>query len=116
MISNIAKRRAIRDFDKLNRAFQKQVLKSFPDGFSPDYITYLNIQGKTTPVIPFETEDTFYLFRLSTTRPMVRKKKPGAVEACLPEDDIDNDSYSVSSDEDPVSYDSVYDDFDQDED
>ncbi len=115
MITTIAKKRVIRDFDRLDRSFQKQVLKSFPDGFSTDYITYLSIQGKTTPTIPFETDDTFYLLRLSNTRPTVRKKKNSEVESYLPEDDID-DTYSMSTDDEPVSYDSGYDDYDQDED
>ena len=116
MITTVVKKRVIRDFDKLDRSFQKQVLKSFPEGFSTDYITYLSIQGKTTPAIPFETEDTFYLLRLSTTRPTVRKKKPSELESYLPEDDMDDANYSMSSDEDPVSNDSGYDDLDQDED
>jgi len=116
MITTVTKKRVIRDFDKLDRSFQKQVLKSFPDGFDADFITYLNIQGKTTPAIQFETDDTFYLLRLSSTRPTVRKKKPSSTETYLPEDDMEDTNYAMAEDGEPADYDSGYQDYEQDED
>jgi|GEM_PF-822545 len=75
MISTITKKRVIRDFDKLGKSFRKKVMKNFPDGFNSDSITYLSIQGKTVAAVPFETEDTYYLLRLPSQTPQVRKKK-----------------------------------------
>ncbi len=118
MITTLAKKRVIRDFDKLERSFQKQVLKSFPEGVGRDAITYLTIQGKTVRAIPFETEDTYYLLRLNTAVPSIRKRKAPVTEEYLPleDDDVRNSNTSSTDDEEPIDYGSDFQSYEQDED
>lgn len=116
MVTTVTKKRVIRDFDKLGKSFRKKVLKSFPNGFNRDSITYLSVQGKTVAAIPFETEDTFYLLRLPSATPTVRKTKTR-----FKEDDYDSwddtetkvESYEKDDDDESIDDDYSYNDFDK---
>ena len=117
MITTLTKKRVIRDFDKLDKSFRKKVLKSFPNGVT-EAITYLSVQGKTVAAIPFETEDTYYLFRLSTLGSVTRSRRPDYKDDYLPADEVDekDNDYSMSSDDQPIDYDTQFTDYDQEED
>lgn len=74
-MNTLTKKRIIRDFDKLDGNLQKQVLGSYPYGLSQESMSFININGKTVPTISFETDDTFYLLRLPSSKPIIRIKK-----------------------------------------
>lgn len=74
----LSKRRVIRDFNKLDPGLKSQVLKSYPHGFGAESISYLSINGKRVPAVPFETSDTFYLLRLPASNPSDRIGKKDA--------------------------------------
>ena len=119
MISTVTKKRVIRDFDKLGKSFRKKVLKSFPNGFNRDSITYLSIQGKSVAAIPYETEDTFYLLRLPAVTPAMRKKKDRYQEEdydSWEETDSKADDYTKLEDDEQVEDDYNYADYNKEED
>ena len=119
MIATLTKKRVIRDFDKLDKRFKKKVLKSLPDGLNGDSITYFSVQGKTVAAIPFETEDTYYLFRLSAPKSPVRKRKQHFNEDYDLMDEMESQGnyYEKSGDDEQVGYDYHHsDDYDQEED
>lgn len=118
MNNTLTKKRVIRDFDKLDESFQKLVLRSYPHGFIGESLTYLNIQGKTVAAIPFETEDTFYLLRLSSSKPVIRIKKDDYGEEYVHLEEVkseENDNEESGYD-DPLDYDSDYSGYEKDDD
>ncbi len=62
---NKTKPRIIKDYDKLDKSIQEQIKLSYPEGFSQYLITFLNKDGKYVSALPFETEDHYYLVRMT---------------------------------------------------
>lgn len=60
-----AKPRVIRDYDKLDKHLQEQIKLIYQEGFSKYLITFLNKDGKYVSALPFETEDHYYLIRMT---------------------------------------------------
>ncbi len=59
------KPRIIKDYDRLDKSIQEQIKLSYPEGFSQYLITFLNKDGKYVSALPFETEDYYYLVRMT---------------------------------------------------
>ena len=59
------KPRIIKDYDKLDKHIQEQIKLSYPEGFSQYLITFLNKDGKYVSALPFETDDYYYLVRMT---------------------------------------------------
>ena len=59
------KPRIIKDYDKLDRSIQEQIKLSYPEGFSQYLITFLNKDGRYVSALPFETEEYYYLVRMT---------------------------------------------------
>ena len=111
MITTVSKKRVIRDFDKLEKNFQKRVIQSFPNGIGPESITFLSISGKNVAVITFETEDTYYLLRLPSLRLGKSSQDDDYSEEYLPMDDYQSDDGAQSFEDD-----TTMDDYDPDDD
>ncbi len=62
---NKNKPRIIKDYDKLDKSIQEQIKLAYPEGFSQYLITFLNKDGKYVSALPFETEDYYYLVRMT---------------------------------------------------
>jgi len=76
------KPRVVKDFDKLGVEIQEQVKLAYPDGFLQSLISYTDKNGNKVSALPFETEDMYYLIRMS------RKM---AIELIEEDDDYDSD-------------------------
>ncbi|MDH5604172.1 MAG: hypothetical protein OEY51_09530 [Cyclobacteriaceae bacterium] len=59
------KPRVIKDFEKLIPEIQEQIKFAYPNGFHQHLISYLNKEGKSVSVLPFETDETYYMVRMS---------------------------------------------------
>jgi len=59
------KPRIIKDYDKLDRDIQEQIKLAYPEGFSQYLITFLNKDGKYVSALPFETDDYYFLVRMT---------------------------------------------------
>ena len=57
--------RVIKDFDKLDKEIQEQIKLVYSNGFSQNLITFTNKEGKLVSALPFETDDKYYLIRMT---------------------------------------------------
>jgi hypothetical protein len=59
------KPRVIKDFEKLETELQEQIKLAYPDGFYENLIHFYNKEGKKVSALPFETDDRYYLLRMT---------------------------------------------------
>ncbi len=59
------KPRVIKDFEKLDVDIQEQIKLQYPYGFDKHLISFKNMEGKFVSALPFETEDKYYLVRMT---------------------------------------------------
>lgn len=88
------KKRIIVDYKNINQELMGILADIYPNGYEDyedDIITYQNAKGETVKAIPLETDDTKYLFKISTEL----KRK---VEAYI--DDMEDDSNDEESSDD----------------
>ena len=62
----ISKPRVIKDYEKLEESIKEQIKLEYPNGFSQNLITFTNKDGMLVSALPFETEDKYYLVRMTT--------------------------------------------------
>ena len=61
----MSKPRVIKDYDKLEDAVTTAIKLSYPYGFETKLIQFKNKEGKLISALPFETEDYYYLIRMT---------------------------------------------------
>lgn len=59
------KPRVIKDYDKLDQAVQEQIKLAYPLGFAKYLIFFTNKDGVKVSALPFETDDRYYLVRMT---------------------------------------------------
>lgn len=59
------KLRVIKDYDKLPKEIQEQIKLTYPNGFSQHLIQFTDKDGRLVSALPFETEDKYYLVRMT---------------------------------------------------
>ncbi len=59
------KPRVIKDYEKLDASVLEQIKLEYPRGFRRNLITFKNAKGDTVSALPFETEDRYYLVRMT---------------------------------------------------
>lgn len=59
------KPRVIKDYDKLDREVQEQIKLAYPYGFAKSLIFFTNKDGIKVSALPFETNDKYYLVRMT---------------------------------------------------
>ena len=59
------KPRVVKDYEKLDGDIQEQIKLMYPFGFAKHLIQYKNADGKFVSVLPFETDDRYYLVRMT---------------------------------------------------
>lgn len=111
------KKRVIKDYEKLSEEIHEQIKLKYPFGFSQNLVAFTNKDGKRVSALPFETEDTYYLIRMTVHE---------ALAIIEDDDDYDDDGmlreesreeyqdkYSDDMDDivDDVADDSGYDDY-----
>ncbi|MCK9168564.1 MAG: hypothetical protein M0O94_08370, partial [Bacteroidales bacterium] len=72
------KLRVIQDFEKLPKEIQEQIKLVYPEGFSQHLIRFTNKEGRLVSALPFETDDKYYMVRMTVTQ---------AVDIILQDDD-----------------------------
>lgn len=80
----MSKPKVIKDYEKLPEEIQEQIKLNFPYGFEKHLITFKNAEGKLASALPFETEDRYYLVRMTVA------KAQSIVEE---DDDFDEDGH-----------------------
>jgi len=59
------KPKIVKDYDKLTETVQEQIKLHYLRGFQQNLITFKNAQGKFISALPFETDDHYYLVRMT---------------------------------------------------
>jgi hypothetical protein len=62
-----SKPRIIKDFEKLEIELQEQIKLAYPYGFHENLIHYYNKEGKKVTALPFETDDKYYMLRMTVS-------------------------------------------------
>ena len=78
----MSKPRVIKDYEKLPEEVLEQIKLVYPRGFSRHLVSFVNRDGERKKGLPFETEDCYYLIR------MTEQKAENIIEA---DDDYDED-------------------------
>jgi hypothetical protein len=81
---NQSKPRVIKDYDKLDPSIQEQIKLVYPTGFSEYLIYYFDKDGKNVSALPFETDDKYYLIRMTLSE---------AERIIEDDDDYDDDGF-----------------------
>ena len=93
----VSKPRVIKDFDKLDSKIQEQIKLVYPEGFSQNLITFTNKDGMLVSALPFETDEKYYLVRMTTQQ----------AEDIISDDD-DYDDEGTLKDESRLQYEDKY--------
>jgi len=59
------KPKIVKDYEKLEEAILEQIKLNYPRGFERNLITFKNAAGKFVSALPFETEEKYYLVRMT---------------------------------------------------
>jgi hypothetical protein len=80
----INKPRVIKDYNKLDKDLQQQIKLVYADGFAENLIHFFDKNGIKITVLPFETEDKYYMLRMTENE---------AVQIVDDDDDFDDDGF-----------------------
>jgi DNA-directed RNA polymerase subunit delta len=61
----MAKKRIVKDYDKLPKEIVQSVKMEYPNGFAHKLIMYTGPKGEKVSALPFETEEVYYLIRMT---------------------------------------------------
>lgn len=78
------KPRVLKDYAKLDQLVKQSIKLQYPEGFEGNLIRFQNKDGLSVSALPFETEDTYYLIRMTINQ---------AQEIIDDDDDYDDDGY-----------------------
>ncbi|MBK8505454.1 MAG: hypothetical protein IPL46_26600 [Saprospiraceae bacterium] len=92
-----SKPRVIKDYERLEADLQEQIKLEYPLGFSRHLISFTNKDGHKVSALPFETEEKYYLVRMTI---------PQAKSIIANDDDYDDDG--VLKDDVKVEYEDKY--------
>ena len=95
----INKPRIVKDYEKLDSDIQEQIKLVYPFGFSDSLVSYTDKEGMRRTALPFETDEKYYLIRMTATEAMQ-----------IIDDDDDFDSSGELKDEIKEEYEEKYSD------
>lgn len=61
----MAKKRLVKDYDALSEDIIRLVKLKYPTGYADHLVTYTDKDGKRVSALPFETDDSYYLIRMT---------------------------------------------------
>lgn len=61
----MAKKRVVKDYEALPEDITRLVKIKYPTGYVDHLVTYTDKEGKKVSALPFETDDTYYLIRMT---------------------------------------------------
>lgn len=61
----MASKRIVIDYEKLPDDVVNRIKIEYPDGFEENLVTFTNAQGAYVSALPFETEEIYYLVRMT---------------------------------------------------
>jgi hypothetical protein len=61
----VASKRVVIDYEKLPDDIINNIKIEYPEGFEDNLITFTNAKGAFVSALPFETEEVYYLIRMT---------------------------------------------------
>jgi DNA-directed RNA polymerase subunit delta len=61
----LIKKRVVKDYNALTEEIVHLVKNRYPSGYAEHLVTYNDKEGKKVSALPFETDDTYYLIRMT---------------------------------------------------
>lgn len=61
----MSKKRIVKDYENLPEEIVSRVKMEYPHGFANNLVSFTNKDGKKVSALPFETEDVYYLIRMT---------------------------------------------------
>ncbi|MDB4539909.1 hypothetical protein N9231_05755, partial [Saprospiraceae bacterium] len=61
------KPKIVKDFEKVEESILEQIKLKYPYGFEKYLVTFKNAKGAFVSALPFETDDRYYLIRMTKT-------------------------------------------------
>jgi len=99
----MSKPRVIKNYEKLDDEVLEQIKLNYPEGFAKNLIRFTDVDGRLASALPFETEEKYYLIRMTRSEALV-----------IIDDDDDYDEDGNLLDEARDEYADKYDDDDDD--
>lgn len=62
---DMSKKRIVKDYEALPEELLARIKLEYPYGFVQHLLTYTNRDGQKVSALPFETEDVYYLIRMT---------------------------------------------------
>lgn len=84
----MAKPRVLKDYHKLSSEIKDRIRLAYPYGYIDSLIMFPDKNGKTQHALPFETEDFYYLVRMTEVE----------ARQIIEDDDAYDDSGNIRSD------------------
>jgi len=97
----VAKKRIVIDYEKLPDETINRIKLEYPDGYEDNLITFTNAEGRYISALPFETEEIYYLIRMTENeaRQIVKDDEDFGDDGKL-RDDFGDDMDNVEGGED----------------
>jgi len=100
---SINKPRLVKDYEKLTEKIRDQIKLRYPEGFIHHLISFTNKEGASVSAVPFETDDTYYLVRMT---------KQEAAILVEEDDDFSKEEIKLDFEEKHVDYEDIGEDED----
>lgn len=63
-----SKPRVLKDYAKLDETVKQLIKLNYPNGFEDHLIRFLNKEGSNVSALPFETDECYYLIRMTVSQ------------------------------------------------
>jgi len=111
----LAKKRVVKDYNALSEEIVRLVKNKYPSGYAESLVTYTDKEGKKVSALPFETDDAYFLIRMTIleAKRIVKEDEDFDDEGQLKEDivdvdpdvEVDNECDGEGEDDDEISND-----------
>lgn len=105
----MTKKRVIKDYDALPEDIVRQVKMRYPTGYAAFLVQYMDKEGKKVSALPFESEDMYYLIRMTVqeAKRLVKEDEDYDEDGVLREDfadiEVDNEFDGEGEDDDEMA-------------
>ena len=97
----MSKKRIVKDYENLPEEIISRVKMEYPQGFANHLVSFTNKEGKKVSALPFETEEVYYLIRMTVNeaRQIVSDDEDYDDEGNLRDDYVGMDEFAGSDDD-----------------
>ena len=104
----MSKKRVVKDYDVLPEEIIRLVKIKYPTGYANHLVFYTDKEGKKVSALPFETEDVYYLIRMTVqeAKRLIKEDEDYDEEGVLREDftdiEVDDEFDGQGEDDDEI--------------